>query len=152
MKKSIWTKLLILVFSVMVTATTMPANVFAETSESVQYVDRSNVTSGEIKECSDYTLMSNVGDDEWRTALKSGWYVVDRNTTFNKRVYVDGTVNIILTKNTTLTCKKGINVDAGHTLNIYGQIQALSSLDGKLEATGDTENKRRNRQLQRQCR
>ena len=63
-----------------------------------------------------------------------GWFVIGSDQTVENRVTVPAgvTVNLLLTNNATLTCKKGIGVAYGATLNIYGQ----ASDAGKLVATG----------------
>ena len=61
-------------------------------------------------------------------------YVASTDQIFS-RLYVRGTVNIILCDGTTFTANKGIEVTSGATLNIYAQSQGT----GKLIANGYTE-------------
>lgn len=92
----------------------------------------------------DYTTVTSGMDTTW----KSGWYVVDRNVTFNSRIVVkqeadvQHTVNLILKDGCTLTANKGIEVenDSGYggslaTLNIYAQ--STGSNMGALIAQGE---------------
>ena len=67
-----------------------------------------------------------------------GWFVIDGDKTVEDRVTVPAgsTVNLLLVNGATLTCGKGIGVQAGATLNIYGQ----TSDEGKLIATGSEYN------------
>lgn len=92
----------------------------------------------------DYTTVTSGMDTTW----KSGWYVVDRNVTFDSRIVVkqeadvQHTVNLILKDDCTLTANKGIEVenDSGYggslaTLNIYAQ--STGSNMGALIAQGE---------------
>lgn len=86
--------------------------------------------------CSDYTLMSTLADNG--VTLSNGWYVVDENLTFNKRITISGTVNLILMDNTRLTANNGIYVSINTTLHIWGQSNKRENLDdfmGILNAT-----------------
>ena len=60
------------------------------------------------------------------------WYIVDNIVSVSDRITVNGTVHLILCDGTTLTASKGITVNSGNTLNIYGQ----TSGTGTLNATG----------------
>ena len=66
------------------------------------------------------------------TTMENGWYAVQSDVTINSRITVSGMVNLILCDGTTLTASKGITVNSGNTLNIYGQ----TSGTGTLNATG----------------
>ena len=92
----------------------------------------------------DYTTVTSGMDTTW----ESGWYVVDRNVTFDSRIVVrqeagvEHTVNLILKDGCTLTANKGIEVenDSGYggslaTLNIYAQ--STGSNMGALIAQGE---------------
>ena len=61
--------------------------------------------------------------------LSNGWYVVDKNLTFNKRITISGTVNIILMDNTRLMANNGIYVPINTTLHIWGQSNKLTNPD-----------------------
>ena len=66
------------------------------------------------------------------TAWSTGTYVVNSNVTISSRITVNGTVNLILCDGAKLTASKGITVNEGNTLNIYGQAGGT----GTLTATG----------------
>lgn len=69
------------------------------------------------------------------TWLGSGvWYFVNSDITISDRITIGGTANIILADGATLNCPKGIAVNAGNTLNIYGQTNDT----GKLVAGSDS--------------
>lgn len=91
----------------------------------------------------DYTVVTSGMDTTW----ESGWYVVDRNVTFDSRIVVkqeagvEHTVNLILKDGCTLIANQGIEVenDSGYggslaTLNIYAQ--STGSKMGALIAQG----------------
>jgi predicted outer membrane repeat protein len=84
------------------------------------------------KTCSNFTKMSNVSTSN--PVLSNGWYVVDKNLTFNKRITINGTVNIILMDNTMLTANKGVDVPTGKTLHIWAQSDIINQM-GVLSAT-----------------
>ena len=80
---------------------------------------------GKTEECIKYTLMSSISERMGMT-LKDGWYVVDKNVTFEKnRLTVLGDVHLILRDGCTLTCKYGIRtatqVDPNTSLSIYAE-------------------------------
>ncbi len=62
-----------------------------------------------------------VADEQGETTLGSGWYVVPGEVVWEKRVAVNGEVNLILCDGAKLTANEGINVAEGNTLRIYGQ-------------------------------
>lgn len=53
--------------------------------------------------------------------LYSGWYYSEGWKSFDDRVTIQGTVNIILTDSSYVRFDDGIRVGSGDTLNIYGQ-------------------------------
>ena len=55
------------------------------------------------------------------TELTDGWYAINTNITFDKRIAVRGDVHLILYDGTTLTANKGIDVSNGDKLTIYHQ-------------------------------
>lgn len=61
------------------------------------------------------------------------WYYASGDITISGRVTIGGTVNIILEDGATLNCPKGIAVNEGSTLNIYGQ----KNDSGKIVAGSD---------------
>ena len=78
-----------------------------------------------------------------QASASEGWYVVDQNLTFNKRITISGTVNLILMDNTTLTANKGIHVPYGATLHIWAQSNKVTDpndLMGVINATANTTN------------
>ena len=80
---------------------------------------------GESLECTKYTLMSTIKEQMGMT-LKDGWYVVDKDVTFEKhRLTVLGDVHLILRDGCTLTCKYGIRtatkVDPKTALTVYAE-------------------------------
>ena len=92
---------------------------------SISYLD----ANGEEKECAVYQVVSEVA-----SAWVDGWYFVNRNLTISDPVSVSGAVNLILGDGVTLTAAKGITVNDGSVLNIYGQSRG----SGKLTATGNS--------------
>ena len=84
---------------------------------------------GTLQTCSEYTPVT-----EDCTEMRDGWYVVNRDVTFNKVVTIQGTVNLILCDGTTMNASMGIFVAAKNNaaLTIWGQrVDA-----GILNATG----------------
>ena len=70
------------------------------------------------------------GDEQW----KDGWYAVDSNVSVERRVVVDGDVNLILTDGKALNVKGGIEVTKGNSLTIYAQSTDEATM-GSLTAT-----------------
>ncbi|MBQ3709405.1 MAG: InlB B-repeat-containing protein [Bacteroidales bacterium] len=74
--------------------------------------------------------------DEFTTTMGADntetWYAVRRGVSNDNRIEVRGTVHLILCDGKTLTASKGITVNNGNTLIIYGQ----SGGTGALNATG----------------
>ena len=62
------------------------------------------------------------------TTMNSGWYIVYSNVTISDRITVNGTAHLILCDGKTLTASKGITVNNGNTLNIYGQTSGTGVL------------------------
>ena len=93
--------------------------------------------------CLNYTRMSDLTDNGNGVTLSGstngGWYVVDKNLTFNKRITISGTVNIILMDNTRLTANKGIYVPYNTTLHIWAQSADPNDL-GCIVATANEKN------------
>ena len=64
------------------------------------------------------------------TSLGNGWYVVDSDVSFNdERIIINGTVYLILCDGCTLTSRKGITLDSGNSLYIYGQTEGSGTID-----------------------
>lgn len=70
------------------------------------------------------------GDEQW----KDGWYAVDSNVSVERRIVVDGDVNLILTDGKALNVKGGIEVTKGNSLTIYAQSTDEATM-GSLTAT-----------------
>ncbi|MBO4927576.1 MAG: hypothetical protein J5379_04930 [Clostridiales bacterium] len=68
--------------------------------------------------------------------LSSGWYLVDVDTLWENRVVINGTVNLVLMDGKIFRVNKGIAVNSGATLNIYGQ----SGNSGSILAYSDSYN------------
>ncbi|MEE3406125.1 MAG: hypothetical protein VZR73_18820 [Acutalibacteraceae bacterium] len=138
MKKRFWQKSLSVCLALLMTEALFPAQFISVSAESgVSYIDRHwdddmEAVQSEIRYCTSYSWLSGDEDED----LYSGWYVTKSGSRFNssERLYVHGTVNIILTDGVTLECLDGINVPSGSTLNIYGQ----SDGTGELKAIADT--------------
>ena len=122
--------LAVFVFALLIAAA---ANSPAYAADTISYIERSwdgsKVVSAE--KTASCTPLSTCGEE-----LGDGWYYVDSDKTYEDRISVDGTVNLILTDGKTLTCNDGINVGPGRNLNIYEQAGGT----GKLTARGDTNN------------
>ncbi|MBR4346982.1 MAG: hypothetical protein IKP75_08670 [Oscillospiraceae bacterium] len=123
--------------------------VFAEESnESVKYLDREWTKENGIttlqKTCTEYTKLSNLSDSIG-VAMEDGWYVVDKNITFNNRLGVLGDVHLIIRDGCTLTCKDGIRLATKNfgqsvstvKLSIYSQSDGSSKGILKADATSD---------------
>lgn len=95
----------------------------------IPYIERSwDATNKEVvseqKLCFDFILASTLADDESQLNLADGtWLVADRHmqTFDDNRLMVKGTLNIILGNGVQLNMNRGIGVNQGNTLNIYGQ-------------------------------
>ena len=112
----------------------------ANAADGVEYICRSwnsdtKQVTEETKTCEDYTELSARSSDE----LAEGWYVVSERTILENRLFVryGKTVNLILKDGAYLNLHRGIGVDSGATLNIYGQSQDT----GTLEVVFDPEDK-----------
>lgn len=70
------------------------------------------------------------GDEQW----KDGWYAVDSNVSVERRIVVDGDVNLILADGNALNVKGGIEVTKGNSLTIYAQSTDKDTM-GSLTAT-----------------
>ena len=93
--------------------------------ESVSYVRRSwdsgtATVRQETRNCSNYTWLEDNASGI-NTKLGDGWYVVDKDVTFNKTIQVVGNANIILVDGKKLTAQNGVSIQADKTLTIYGQ-------------------------------
>ena len=104
-------------------------------AEQINYVERrwSDSQVVETTKTAECTPISSCG-----STLSDGWYYVDQDKSYGApdRLYINGTINLILCDGKTLTCNDGINVSSTATLNIYGQAGGT----GTLIAKGDTNN------------
>ena len=128
LKKSV--SILLTVILVVSLFTIIPASVSA--AGAVAYVYRwwdadAKEVKQETRTCSDYTEMSERSSDE----LESGWYAASGNLFIDSRLFVRNgkTVNLILKDGATLNVHRGIGVESGATLNIYGQSQGTGTLE-----------------------
>ncbi|MBP3314091.1 MAG: S-layer homology domain-containing protein [Oscillospiraceae bacterium] len=104
-------------------------------AEAVPYVEytwdeATSTLSSETKSVTEYTEITSE-TIQWSDG---GWYVAKGNVTIDERVVVSGSVNLILTDGCTLSTK-GITVEKGTTLTIYGQSQGSGALSAL--ATGN---------------
>ena len=81
----------------------------------------------ESKDCRDYTWLDGNASGI-NTKLGDGWYVVDRNVSYNKNIQVVGNVNIILVDGCTLTAEGGISIQTDKNLAIFGQRDETGTL------------------------
>lgn len=91
---------------------------------SVPYLDEDGV------ECTAECFSVSADDLQWT----SGWYAVDSNVSVERRIVVDGDVNLILTDGKALNVKGGIEVAKGNSLTIYAQSTDEATM-GSLTAT-----------------
>ena len=105
----------------------------------VSYVD--HVVDGSTSEAvdksrDDYYKISEIADDgkSWGW---DGWYVLDADTTISDRVTVNGTANIILKDEDTLTANSGITVSVDNKLNIYAQTKGSGALTATAESSSN---------------
>ena len=104
----------------------------------VQYLNVDETGDHGMATCSTYTKMSTLADNG--VTLYNGWYVVDKNLTFNTRITIEGdNVNLILMDNTRLTANKGIYVPYNTTLHIWAQSADPNDL-GCIVATANEKN------------
>ncbi len=98
--------------------------------------------SGTVKDvvdgCRDYTEITDPAQNEWGDYNSVSWYVLKEDKTFSSRIWVNGTVHLILCDGATLTAENGISVLGGYTLNIYAQSSGSSM--GAVNATVSTSN------------
>lgn len=108
----------------------MSLKAYAATT-SVSYIERhwddtQVVSESKNQNCTVYnmTYASDI------TTTLNGWYYFDGVMAIDERLNVPagGVANIIIKDGITLLCRKGINVPAGATLNIYGQSEGTGIL------------------------
>ncbi len=91
------------------------------------YNDDSKTLTSKKRYCGDYTEVTSS-----TTTFSDGWYVLSSSQSFDKRITVSGTVNLILCDGCTLEANKGIEVAKGNTLNIFAQSEGAKA--GMVEA------------------
>ena len=80
----------------------------------------------ETKAEGEYTVVT--GETDWGTAGQETWYVESADVEISTRITVSGDVHLILVDNCTLKAEKGITVNSGNSLTIYGQTAGTGTL------------------------
>ena len=109
--------------------------VLLNSSVKYRYCNGTGFHTGNTPASSTYKV--DTGNRKW---ANNTWYVVTENVTFEKRIEITGTVNLVLCDGATLTAKQGIsvNVSAG-ALNIYAQNGGTGALyAGTTDGTSTT--------------
>ena len=83
---------------------------------SVSYYDENGKEQTAV--CNDVITQENIESYE---TLTTGWYAVEGTVTGNTRIKVEGTVNLILKDGCSFTVNRGIEVNEGNALTIWGQ-------------------------------
>ena len=117
--------------------------VLLNSSVKYRYCDGTAFHTGNTPAASTYKV--DTGNRKW---TNNSWYVVTENVTFEKRIEIKGTVNLILCDGATLTAKQGISVNKGDynpsaagALNIYAQNGGTGALyAGTANGTSTTMN------------
>ena len=117
--------------------------VLLNSSVKYRYCDGTAFHTGNTPAASTYKV--DTGNRKW---TNNSWYVVTENVTFEKRIEITGTVNLVLCDGATLTAKQGISVNNGHynpsgdcALNIYAQNGGTGALyAGTANGTSTTMN------------
>ena len=95
-------------------------------NSSIDYLDGNGVSH--TLAANAYTALDSV---TMPTTLTSGWYVVDSNLTYNAaagRITVSGDVNLVIADGCLFSVQKGIAVNSGNSLTIYGQSGGTGTL------------------------
>ena len=95
----------------------LPATAFA--AAEYAYID----ASGAVKTASSATEITSA-----TTQWTDGWYYVGSDVTVDNRIAVSGNVSLILGDGATLTAMRGIGVNTGNSLTIYGQTGGTGKL------------------------
>ena len=108
----------------------------ASAASGISYIYRSWDSTNQrvvdsTKTCSNY---STIGTQKDLTIGNGKWYVVNGDASISNRITVTGTANIILLSGT-LTCKDGIRLSQGNTLNIYPGQNGSGTLEAKITGT-----------------
>lgn len=91
-----------------------------EEEEGIVYYDPTAPEGQQMKRTVEFQMLSEDTFDE-NNKLEEGWYYVQDDLQVVNRIIINGTVNIILGDNSTLTTVQGIEVPEHQTLNIYAQ-------------------------------
>ena len=91
-----------------------------EEEEGIVYYDPTAPEGQQMKRIVEFQMLSEDTFDE-NNKLEEGWYYVQDDLQVVNRIIINGTVNIILGDNSTLTTVQGIEVPEHQTLNIYAQ-------------------------------
>ena len=120
----------------------LPGTAWANGDGGVAYIERGwdgSAVTEQPKTIDTYTTITS-DTIQW----DNGWYVAQGEVTIGtddnpQRVTVTGDVHLILTDGCTLTVNKGIQLEAGDSLTIYGQSDGADTM-GKLTASITSEN------------
>ena len=120
---------------VMMLCMLLPACAMAEGYQYVSYTwdNETKALKKATGDVPDYEPVTSSTDGFFSPKDESSWYVVDGNVTFDSRISVGGTVNLVLAPGSKLTAIKGISVEGSSRLNIYGTPDGA----GTLIATGE---------------
>ncbi len=138
MKKRLFASLLCLALCLSL----LPITALADGDGGVEYIERGwdgSAVTEQVKTIDTYTTITS-DTIQWN----NGWYVAQGEVTIGtddnpQRVTVTGDVHLILTDGCTLTVNKGIQLEAGDSLTIYGQSDGADTM-GKLTASITSEN------------
>ena len=138
MKKRLFASLLCLALCLSL----LPITALADGDGGVEYIERGwdgSAVTEQVKTIDTYTTITS-NTIQWN----NGWYVAQGEVTIGtddnpQRVTVTGDVHLILTDGCTLTVNKGIQLEAGDSLTIYGQSDGADTM-GKLTASITSEN------------
>lgn len=101
------------------------------TTQPVEYIkytyDTTNGLTKREESCSGYHTVTSSTN-----TFNNGWYVLSSSQSFDDRIEVSGTVNLILCDGCTLEAKKGLALYYGNTLNIFAQSEGANT--GQLKA------------------
>ena len=103
-------------------------NATTQTFKYIKYTyDTTNGLTKTEKSCSGYHTVTSSTN-----TFNNGWYVLSSSQSFDDRITVSGTVNLILCDGCTLEAKKGLALYYGNTLNIFAQSEGANT--GQLKA------------------
>lgn len=126
-------KMLALLLTLCLLAGLLPATALADNQ--VKYLDK----YGKEQTCDNAAdvVSSEETNPEEPITWSEDWYVVNGDVTIASRITVNGTVNLILADDCTLTAKKGIYVGSGSSLTIYGQKGGTGTLTARAYQVGN---------------